>query len=242
MSEHRPLRAVVFRHSEPVTIGRLGPALEAAGFTLEDRMQEVREGDGDADLLVVLGGFMGMYERDRYPFLREELRLVERRLADGRPNLGVCLGAQLLAVAAGARVYPDPRGMVIGAEEVRFEPPAREAFGGGAETLRVAAWHGDIFDPIAGATPLARSERHPQEFFALGASLGLLFHPEVTPETFAGWARHNPGSLQRAGRSLAELLARDVPLLETAGVATGRLLGQIAARLAASARASAGGT
>src|SRR5690242_3839741 len=58
------------------------------------------------DLLVILGGPIGVYEERRYPFLRDELTLIETRLARKRPVLGVCLGAQLMARAMGARVYP----------------------------------------------------------------------------------------------------------------------------------------
>ncbi|WP_244222438.1 glutamine amidotransferase-related protein [Corallococcus praedator] len=97
------MRAVVFEHEEHEGPGLLGPALEAAGFTLVRRFRTVRREDVDAPLVVVMGGPMGVYEADAHPFLKDELALLGERLASERACVGVCLGAQLLAAAAGPR-------------------------------------------------------------------------------------------------------------------------------------------
>ncbi len=210
--------AVVFQHSEPVTLGRLRGPLERAGYLIEERFREVRAEDAQADLVVVLGGYMGMYELDAHPFLREELALVEQRLRDERPVLGVCLGAQMIAQAAGSHVGPDPKGMFVGAERVTLKD---------GRSLHLAAWHGDRFEPIAGAVSLASSPRHPQEIFRIGVrgrAVGILTHPEAAPETFAQWMKAHPDAVERAGRTEAELLSRDLPLLEAAEVETIRLM------------------
>ena len=73
---------------------------DAAIVDLSDRQIE------DADVLVVLGGPIGVYDADSYPFLAQEIGILERRLASDRPTLGICLGSQLMARALGARVYP----------------------------------------------------------------------------------------------------------------------------------------
>ena len=142
----------------------------------------------EPELLVVLGGPIGVYERDIYPFLADELRLLEARLKAGRPVLGICLGAQLMAAALGARVYPAP------AKEVGWAPVSLSAAGresvlrhvdGGVPVLH---WHGDTFDLPAGATLLASTEVCPNQAFGYGpAARGLQFHREVVPAEIERW-------------------------------------------------------
>ena len=142
----------------------------------------------EPELLVVLGGPIGVYEQESYPFLRDELRLIEARLKAGRPVLGVCLGAQLMAAALGARVYPAP------AKEVGWAPVALTAAGresvlrhvdGGVPVLH---WHGDTFDLPAGATLLASTTVCPHQAFSYGPrALGLQFHLEVVPAEIERW-------------------------------------------------------
>ena len=214
-----PPRAVLFQHDLPVSAGGLEAALVTAGFHIERRFREVLAGDSDADLVVVLGGFMGAYEADRYPFLRDELGLLERRLATRRPTLGICLGAQMLAAVAGARVYPDPLGMVVGVRPLALTPEGRAhpVLAPDAPGFDVAHWHGDTFDAVPGATALAGSERQPQEVFALGAALGVLVHPEIDADTLDRWARTSPETLVRARRTVEDLQADDLPRLRRAG-------------------------
>ncbi|MCB1538321.1 MAG: gamma-glutamyl-gamma-aminobutyrate hydrolase family protein, partial [Alphaproteobacteria bacterium] len=102
----------------------------------------------EPDLLIVMGGPMGVYEADRYPFLHHEIRFVERRIALGKPVLGICLGAQIMAAALGARVY---RGTV--GREIGWRPVSVNA-AGMRTPLRYldrtectcVHWHGDTFD------------------------------------------------------------------------------------------------
>ncbi len=214
MSSRAP-RAILFQHDSPVGAGGLQQALRTAGFHLEPRFREVRPEDAEAELAVVLGGFMGAYEAERYSFLREELALLERRLSRGQPVLGICLGAQMLAQVAGARVYPDPLGMVIGVQPLALttEGRAHPAFAPLGQAFDVVHWHGDTFDRIPGAVALAGSARQPQEVFVLGSALGILVHPEVDADTLEGWAQASPESLARAGRTLDELAREDLPRL-----------------------------
>lgn len=236
-------RAVLFQHDQPVGAGGFEAALAVAGFALEPRFREVRPGDAEAELVVVLGGFMGAYEAGRYPFIRDELALLERRLARGRPVLGVCLGAQMLAAVAGARVYSDPRGMVVGVHPLTLTPEGRAhpAFAQDAPSFDVAHWHGDTFDSVPGAVALAGSERQPQEVFVLGSALGVLVHPEVDAATFEGWARAFPQSLARAGRTLEELAADDLPRLRRDSPRVLAFRERLAAHLMGRVLASSGG-
>lgn len=211
-------RAVVFTHHEMEGLGTLEPALRRAGFTLELRLCEVRPGDEDADLAVVMGGPMAVYEADRYPFLKDELELLRKRLEAHRPNLGICLGAQLLAAAAGSKVYQGKAGPVIGVLPVTLsaEALADPLFAGMDERFEVIHWHGDTFDPVHGAVLLASTARYPQEAFRISNSYGFQFHPELDAENFERWARALPEELKSAGRELEDTLRRDLPKLRAA--------------------------
>ncbi len=156
--------------------------------------------NAEPDLLVVLGGPVSANDEADYPFLASELRLLERRLEHNLPTLGICLGAQLMARALGARVAPAVRG------EVGWLPLTLTA-SGSESVLRhftgapVFHWHGDAFDLPEHGVPLASTPDCPHQAFSVGANLlGVQFHPEVTPEGLESWyvghyrALRNPSS------------------------------------------------
>lgn len=141
-----------------------------------------------AGLLVVLGGPIGAYEDRLYPFLADELRVIERRLAAGRPVLGICLGSQLMARALGARVYPG------GAKEIGWGPldlseaGRRSCLGALGPGTPVLHWHGDTFDLPGGALHLAATERYRNQAFGWGRhGLALQFHLEATARGLERW-------------------------------------------------------
>jgi GMP synthase (glutamine-hydrolysing) len=141
------------------------------------------------DLVVVLGGPIGAYEERRYPFLLDELRLLERRLAAERPTLGVCLGAQLMARALGARVYPGTRKEIGWGRLSLTEGGGRSALRHlGDEHTAVLHWHGDTFDLPSGSVRLASSPAYENQAFAWGRNaLGLQFHAEIRAEEIEHW-------------------------------------------------------
>jgi GMP synthase (glutamine-hydrolysing) len=158
-----------------------------------DELVEWTPGRGEdapagADALVVLGGGMNVHEAERLPWLRGEIELLRDALADGLPVLGICLGAQLLATAAGAEVLR-AREPEIGWFEVRREPPGAtdRLLGALPERFTAFQWHSYAFQPPAGAAVLAASDVCPQAFRVDGRAWGVQFHPEVTEDILDEW-------------------------------------------------------
>ncbi len=172
------------------------------------------------DLLIVLGGPIGVYETEAYPFLQRELQLLRARLARNAPTLGICLGAQLMAAALGARVYPGQQGKEIGWAGLT-PGAAAAACPAIAEllipNLPVLHWHGDTFDLPPGAAHLAASAQYPNQAWSIGENiLALQFHPEVLTAGLERWyvghaaelagARINVPRLRRDGQAFGPAL------------------------------------
>jgi GMP synthase (glutamine-hydrolysing) len=114
-------------------------------------------------LLIVLGGPIGVYETDAYPFLAEDIAVLER-LARGRPSLSICLGCQLMARALGARVFPGPvKEIGRGGVDLPKRAWSRACGPLAEEAATVLHWHGDTFDLPSGAVRLAANQlpKHP---------------------------------------------------------------------------------
>jgi len=191
--------AIVIRHVHFEDLGAFAAVLDHGGYRIRylDVGQDPVSADdaAAADLLVVLGGPIGAYEDDHYPFLVDELTAIGRRLAAGRPILGVCLGAQLIARALGARVYPGP------AKEIGWAPLQLSAAGrrgplASLEAVPVLHWHGDTFDLPAGAVRLASTPVTPNQAFSFGDRvLALQFHPEADGAGFERWLIGHAGEI-----------------------------------------------
>ncbi|HUI08484.1 MAG TPA: type 1 glutamine amidotransferase [Verrucomicrobiae bacterium] len=144
--------------------------------------QPVPKEMGEAAGLIVIGGPQSVYEQVNFPWLRNELRLIDHALNRQKPILGVCLGSQLLAAAIGARVYP-ARAKEIGWNRVTLSESARSdfLFAGAQKSFTAFHWHGDVFDLPRAATLLASSSRTAHQAFRYARNAyGLLFHLEVT--------------------------------------------------------------
>jgi GMP synthase (glutamine-hydrolysing) len=175
----------VIQHEQVEGLGTIAESLADAG--IDARYTRARAGEaiprelGDARGLIVMGGPMGVYEADRYPFLHQEMRLIEHALKAGLPILGICLGSQLLAHVLGAEVKRSGR-KEIGWFDVRLtDLAARDPLWKGIDPAFTAFhWHGDVFALPAGSIHLASSDLSPYQAFRHGAAYGLLFHLEVT--------------------------------------------------------------
>lgn len=223
----RSLLAVVLSQVAVEDLGSLQPELERRGFTIEavqvasspSPLSQVR----DCDLLVALGGPISVYDSADYPFLNEEIENLRQRLHAGRPTLGICLGAQLMAAALGARVYPGARGAEIGwfpLKPANAEPVPEWFAPLLSDGLSLFHWHGDTFDLPQGASHLARTELYETQAFTLGDfALALQFHPEVTESGLEDWYVAHACELRQKGISVPELRAaarKHAPALVTA--------------------------
>ena len=195
--------AIAIRHLDFEDLGTLQPLLAERGYairyvdaTLDDLSAPSLQA---AALLVVLGGPIGAFDEHLYPFLLGELALLHARLASGRPLLGICLGAQLIARALGACVRP------MGHKEIGFGPLALTAQGQASPlallgSTPVLHWHGDQFELPDGAQRLASTAACVNQAFAVGQRvLGLQFHLEADTRRLERWLVGHACELAQAG-------------------------------------------
>ncbi|MBV8474035.1 MAG: glutamine amidotransferase [Hyphomicrobiales bacterium] len=184
-------RALALRHVAFEDVGVWSSVLAERGYDLHYVDVGPRPLPLDAiagcDLMIVLGAPIGVYETDAYPFLIEEIAAIGARLAARRPTLGVCLGAQLMAAALGARVAPGP-GKEIGYAPVELTPEGLGSPLAAMAASSVLHWHGDNFDLPAGAERLGATKLCPNQAFRIGNhALGLQFHVEADPDALESW-------------------------------------------------------
>lgn len=216
--------ALIIRHVAFEDLGSFELPLTERGYAavhLDIGLQAVTAVSPAApDLLIVLGGPIGAYQERDYPLLGDELALLKRRLAENLPTLGICLGAQLMARALGARVFPGEH------KEIGWGPIALTAAGRGSalrhlatDEAQVLHWHGDSFDLPAGAVRLASTGLYENQAFSYGRNaLALQFHPEVTVQGlerwFIGHAAEIAATPEVSVTGLREETARRCPALQ----------------------------
>lgn len=205
-------RAIAIQHVAFEGLGILETMLISRGYdvTVFDACRDTLDAPviAGAELLVVLGGPIGAYEDDNYPFLKDELRILEKRLGMQLPTLGVCLGAQLMARALGARVYPGPRKEIGWAPVALTQAGERSALSVLTPDVPVLHWHGDTFDLPANARRLASTDTTPNQAFEVGShALGLQFHAESDGGNIEHWLVGHAAELGAAGVDVGALRA-----------------------------------
>lgn len=168
------------------------------------------------DIIVILGGPMSVY--DNFPYLKKEQELISNAIKNDIPVLGICLGSQLIAQAAGGRVYKGKK-KEIGWSNVYLTPASsNDIFRGFTDkAIRIFQWHGDTYDLPANAKILAYSDLYPQAF-RIGSAVGIQFHFEVDEPLIQTWMKEysaeliaekiKPESILPAPRELEELAVR----------------------------------
>ena len=204
----------ILQHLECEDLGLIANVLEPCGIepfyirTYEG--QEVPRTIDSFHGLIIMGGSMGVYEQDRYPFLTDEIAFIRDALQKNKPILGVCLGSQLLASTLGAEVRKGTQKELgwntVTLTEWAFEDPLWQGL---PSQFMGFHWHGDIFDLPKGAIHLASSSRTSFQAFRYGQkAYGFLFHLEVTEENIQDMITSFPDELAQAKVDGVEMVRR----------------------------------
>ena len=228
------------RHVAFEDLGLLGPLVAARGYDIHYHDAGIDPFDEEtlisADLVVVLGGPIGVYEQNTYPFIAGEIAAVAARHAADKPTLGICLGAQMMAAALGARVAPGPV-KEIGYAPLTLTDAGRRSVLALLGSSPVLHWHGDNCDLPPGCECLAATPHCPVQAFTTRSpsQLALQFHLETEPARFEAWLVGHTVELGKAGidpRKLRDQARALGPVLRECG---GKVLGAWLDSIAAAA-------
>jgi len=202
--------ALIIRHVPYEGVAGFRVPIEAAGFAV-DRIDVADPAFSqvdlrDPDLLIMMGGPMGVYEQDQHPWIACQLRRLAQRVAAGRPTIGVCFGAQMIAAAMGATVHPGPH------KEIGFHPVTlhhRDSVLRHVAQVPVLHWHGDTFTLPEDVELLASSPHYAHQAFRRGPNiLALQFHAEMGLDPrFDAWIEQGGEMMAEAGVDEATLRA-----------------------------------
>jgi GMP synthase-like glutamine amidotransferase len=199
------MKITILQHMESEAPGFFPDILEARGVLFEiHRLYET--GEPPARIrspLLILGGSMSVHDEKEFPFLAGEKEIIRRYIREGRSVVGICLGAQLIADAAGSRVHPGAR--EFGWCEVQRENGGY--FKGFPDRMTVFQFHGDTFDLPPGAVLLWRGREVRNQMFLLGSATGVQFHPEITVPLIREWGH------EARPAELREMLSRSSDLI-----------------------------
>jgi GMP synthase (glutamine-hydrolysing) len=180
-------------------------------YRIIEMSQEDLPPAGTADTLVILGGYMSVNESNIYPYITKEIELVKEFIGQGKKVFGICLGAQIMAKALGARVYAGPEKEIGWYDIELLEDGLKDTLitrlathpGAGDfwRKFKVFHWHGETFDLPAGAGRIARSVLYPNQAFRYGKNAyAFQFHIEVKKETIFEWMKNEPVDMEKIRR------------------------------------------
>src|SRR3984957_20342167 len=212
----------ILQHHPVENLANIADALEGAALAWQyvrvDEGRPVPASMKGAGGLIVMGGPMGVYQTDRYPWLRDEMRLIEDAMKSNLPVLGICLGAQILAAALGAKVERNPNGKEIGWHPIRLSDSAKDdrLMRDLPATMTPFHWQRDMFALPEGAVSLASSDRTPYQAFRHGdKTYGFQFHFEVTQDGVASMADAFAKELVRENIPANRMIAQAAEFLPT---------------------------
>lgn len=221
-------KALVIQHVASEGLGNLEPVLIKSGYEINfirlwlddfSKFDPIKP-----DLMVVLGGPIGVYNRDKFPLLDKEINFIKMRTKfKNLPTLGICLGSQIIAHTLGANIYPGQNGFELGYHQLTNLDGSSLFSNLNQNELKVLHWHGDTFDLPPGTKRYASSKQYINQAYATEnfKIMGLQFHLEVAPTEFEGWLISNaPELLSDPQINIAELrsdnLKYGIPLQEFA--------------------------
>ena len=207
MNSNFPKTIYAIQHLAFEDLGSLEDLFYQLGFRVRyfeagiDNLKQAFEYEG---LTIILGGPIGVYETEDYPFLKDEIRYLKQRLEKNLPTIGICLGAQLIAHALGAKVYAG-HAKEIGWSTLDIRYANNNILAPLADTA-VLHWHGDTFDLPENATLLASSKIYSNQAFQVGQQiLALQFHIEVAADSLEKWLIGHTCELRKANINIQNL-------------------------------------
>ncbi len=216
----------VFQHTPGETLGFFETIFAERNISYDYiRLYETNEiPQHDASRLIFLGGPMSVNDEEEYPYLIEEKKVIRKAVGEKKRVLGICLGAQLIASAFGAKVYNYIQ--ETGWYQIRREPASENVLSLFPDRFFAFQLHGDTFEIPSGGRLLCSGDRVKNQAFKLGSALGMQFHPEITEEIIRDWSRdfgqmqrerilhETPGYIPESNRlcqRIAEYFIRDEP-------------------------------
>ncbi len=217
-------KAVAIRHVLFEGLGALEAVLQERGIELHylDAGIDDLQPAADADLVIILGGSISAYQFDHFPFLRPEVDVIRQAMDRGVPTFGICLGAQLMSLALGSKVYANTDREIGWGPLTLTEEGEQSVLAKLVENDHtVLHWHRDVFDLPEGATRLASTPMTPNQAFSKGKRLlGIQFHPELEVNNLERWLITTSQSLIGAGippQQLRDQAQAHGPGMEKAG-------------------------
>jgi GMP synthase-like glutamine amidotransferase len=201
-------KVLTIRHVKIEHAGLLGEVLYNMGYKIHyldtPKGQLLEEPLENYSLVLVLGGYMGAYEEDKYPFLNYEFKIIEYALKENIPLIGICLGSQMLARVLGSKVYKGPI-KEIGFFEVK-KAEKHPYFDSFQDSFKVFQWHNDTFDLPESAIRVFTSDTYPNQGFVYNKALGLQFHIEVDESMIKEWLLEYSDEINKEGINTSDIL------------------------------------
>lgn len=218
------VKTLIICHKSKADAGAFEKILQERGYDIDMRLAYADETDIseidplEHDLTIFMGGPMGVYQADLFPYLNDEIKYLEKRLEAEKPYLGICLGAQLMAAAMGSEVFPGKPGKEIGWHSIKvnddgMKTPVRHL---DESKTAMMQWHGDTFNKPKEAVLLASSDLYKNQAVGYGKrALGLQCHPEVTKSNIELWLAVGQSELQQVGLNVPLLREQTLKHLPT---------------------------
>lgn len=183
-------KVVAIRHVEIEHLGIIEDYLQQRDFTIEyidtPKGQKLKLPVEEYSFIVILGGYMGVYESDLYPFLKYEFEIIEQSLKYQITLFGICLGCQMLAEVLGGKVYKGERGKEIGFFNIE-KISENVLFSDFPKNFKAFQWHGDTFTLPKEAERIFKNEIYDNQGFIFKKAVGLQFHIEVNEKMIKQW-------------------------------------------------------